>query len=96
MQSRYNLYHKNYTDERNDHPHHVPHLVAPVAGDEDGIPQCLVWACRQGLEEDEQGSGQETSSYSQGEKEAGEGIEKGDTADITTHVLGQVNNASKC
>ena len=48
MHSRYNTYHNNYCNEQDEHHHqeHVPHLVAPVSGDEGGPPQCLVWACR--------------------------------------------------
>ena len=47
----------------------------------------------QGLQEDEQRDGQKTDSYGEGEEEAGEGIEEDDTADITTHIHGQVNEA---
>ena len=47
----------------------------------------------QGLQEDEQGAGQETGSNSEGEEEAGEGIEEDDTEHITIHVYEQVNDA---
>ena len=45
------------------------------------------------MQEDEQGGGQEAGSYSQGEEEAGEGIEEDDKADITTDMHAQVNDA---
>ena len=47
----------------------------------------------QSLQEDEQRDGQETGSNSEGEEEAGEGIEEDDTEHISIHVYEQVNDA---
>ena len=45
------------------------------------------------MQEDEQRDGQEAGSNSQGEEEAGEGIEEDDKADIPTDIHEQVNDA---
>ena len=45
------------------------------------------------MQEDEQRGGQEAGSNSQGEEEAGEGIEEENKANIITDVLEQVNDA---